>query len=131
MDSLRIDKWLWAARFFRTRNLAQEALSKNNIQVNGQRCKASREVRINDVITIKKGMYTYEVNVLGINDKRTAAKIAVGLYAETEESISKRAATAEIHKSARLAQPVVNEKPNKKIRRKLAKMKHYPFEDNF
>lgn len=131
MDSLRIDKWLWASRFFRTRNLAQEALGKNNVRVNGQRCKASREIRVNDKLTIKKGIYTYDVIVRELNDKRTAAKIAVNLYTETEESIAKRQETAEMHKSARLAQPVATEKPNKKIRRQLAQMKHYPFEDNF
>ncbi len=126
MESLRIDKWLWAARFFKTRSIAQDAIGKSHIQVNHQRCKASREVRIGDTVTIKKGAYTYEVVIQGLNDKRTSASIAVELYEETAESQEKRKAVAQMQRASRLSQPVSNEKPNKKIRRQLAKLKHYP-----
>ena len=102
-DTVRIDKWLWAARFFRTRTLASQAVDTGKIEIDGIRPKPSRAVKIGDTVLIRKGPYEYVVEVLGISGKRGPAKLAAELYQETDESQAKRAEVAESLKAERAA----------------------------
>ena len=90
---VRIDKWLWAARFYKTRGLATEAINGGKIHLNNSRVKPSRTVNIGDMISISKGPYKTVVEILDISDKRGPASIASQLYQETEESALQREAT--------------------------------------
>jgi len=90
VDKLRIDKWLWASRFFKTRSMASEAISKNHVRIGGQRIKASRYVLVGDEVTIEKVPYEFHVTVLGLNDQRRPAVEAQLLYEETPASIEAR-----------------------------------------
>lgn len=90
VQKLRIDKWLWAARFFKTRGLASEAISKNRIKVDGQRVKASRPVVPGDVVVIEKPPYEFRVTIRGLNDQRRPALEAQELYEESAESVEAR-----------------------------------------
>ena len=90
LAKLRVDKWLWAARFFKTRSLASDAIAKNRVRVGGQRIKASRTVQVGDTIQIEKPPYVFDVTVLGLNDQRRPASEAALLYSESEQSIEQR-----------------------------------------
>lgn len=90
VDKVRIDKWLWAARFFKTRSQANEAIARNRIRIGGQRIKPSRLVLAGDVVTIEKAPYEFTVTVLGLNDQRRPASEAQLLYEETVQSIETR-----------------------------------------
>jgi len=87
---VRIDKWLWAARFFKTRSMASQAVSGGKVHCNGQRLKPAKEVNVGDQLRIQRGHYEYIIFVQALNDKRRPAKEAVLLYEETEESILAR-----------------------------------------
>lgn len=95
MDKLRIDKWLWAARFCKTRSLATDELNKGRVQVNGQVVKPSRELRPGDLVTVRLGVVTKTVRVLALSDVRGPAPVAQTLYDETPESQQARLAAAE------------------------------------
>ena len=86
MDAMRIDKWLWAARFFKTRTLAQEEVGLGRVLMDGQRMKASRDVRVGDRLTIRRGDEIFHVYVEGLSSVRGPASEAQKLYRETEES---------------------------------------------
>jgi len=88
---MRVDKWLWSARFFKTRSIATDAIAKNRVRVDGQRIKPSRTVQIGDTVQVEKPPYVFEVTVLGLNDKRRPASEAALLYEESEQSIAARA----------------------------------------
>jgi len=118
-DKVRIDKWLWAARFFKTRALASEAVNGGKVHLNGQRIKASRAVKINDLYEIHRGFERISVVVNELSDRRGPAKVAQTLYTETDSSISRREKEAEQRKMARLQRPVLDHRPTKKERRKL------------
>lgn len=92
MDQLkvRLDKWLWAARFFKTRSLASEAVSGGKVHCNGQRVKPARAVQVGDLLRIQRGIVEMTVTVLGINDQRRPASEATLLYQETEASLTAR-----------------------------------------
>ena len=124
-EDLRIDKWLWAARFFKTRSLAAEAVSGGKVHINGQRCKPSRDVRLGDVITISKDQNLWEIRVTDLNKQRRPAKEAVQLYSEDESSINKRLAQIELRKQQQALLPasVRERKPNKKQRRQIHRFK--------
>lgn len=123
---LRADKWLWAARFFRTRSLAKEAIESGKVQMQGHKIKVSRELQVGDVLTIRQGHATRleekTVTVLALSEHRGNASIAATLYAESEESKVQRAFFAEQRKLMNLARP--DTKPDKKQRRDLQKLKH-------
>ena len=89
---VRIDKWLWAARIYRTRSLAADAVQKHRVRVGGQRAKASRAVQVGDVLSVEKGPYEFELTVLGVADERRGAPEASLLYAESEASVAAREA---------------------------------------
>ncbi|OHX35241.1 RNA-binding protein [Methylomonas sp. LWB] len=124
-DELRIDKWLWAARFFKTRGLASDAVSGGKVHVNGQRCKPSRDVRLGDRISITKDQYTWDILVTGLNRQRRPAQEAAQLYVEDAASAAKRQQLAELHKQQQAAFPVSERpfKPNKKQRRQIHRFK--------
>lgn len=89
-EKVRIDKWLWAARFFKTRSIASVAVSGGKVHINDMRVKPARAVNVGDRLTIHRGNDEYIVDVLGLAERRGPAKVAVTLYQETEESIKKR-----------------------------------------
>jgi ribosome-associated heat shock protein Hsp15 len=95
MDCVRIDKWLWAARFFKTRGLAHDAVVGGHVRVNGERVKPARDVRADDVIEVRVGDVARTVVVLGVAERRGPAKVAATLYEETAESLAARARRAE------------------------------------
>lgn len=116
----RIDKWLWAARFFKTRSLACDELTKNRIRVNGQPAKASREVRLNDRIELRQGDITRTVIVKSLSDVRGPAPVAQALYEETAESVVRREEAARNrHLTADPSQNLEYGRPTKRDRRKL------------
>ena len=94
-SGVRLDKWLWAARFFKTRSLAADEIGKGRVSVNGQAAKASRELRVGDLVEFRQGSVTRVVMVAGVSDVRGPAPIAQGLYEETPESIAARERLAE------------------------------------
>ncbi len=115
--SVRIDVWLWAARFFRTRSLAKQAVETGKVEVGGQRAKASRAVRIGDALGIVRGEETFEVEVRGLSDTRGPASVAQALYAESEASRERRAAARADRAAARAGYRAPETKPDKRARR--------------
>jgi len=95
MDRVRIDRWLWTARFFKTRALAHDAIAGGHVRVNGERVKPARDVRTDDVLEVRVGEVVRTVVVLGIAQRRGPAKVAATLYQETAESLAARARRAE------------------------------------
>src|SRR5262245_35999889 len=121
MDRLRIDKWLWAARFFKTRSLAADEIGKHRVQVNGEVAKASREVKPGDTVTVRLGPITREVLVRGLSGQRGPAPVAQQLYEETPESIAAQAAAREQRRLAGNdpALSIEQGRPTKRDRRDL------------
>ena len=120
---VRIDKWLWAARFFKTRNMATQAVSGGLVHLNGERIKPSRAVLPGDRLRITRGQIEFDVLVLDLSERRGPAVVARKLYQETEESIAAREAISEERRLRRLASPdsVFVKKPGKKDRRLIRK----------
>ena len=98
MDNVRIDKWLWAARFFKTRSLATDAIDSGKVKIAGDRVKPARTLKLGERLFIDNGSDEWDVLVLGLSDKRQGAPIARTLYEETEESIARRQKEAERRK---------------------------------
>jgi len=118
-EKIRIDKWLWAARFFKTRALATAAVNGGKVHLDGQRIKASRTVRLDDLYEIHRGFERLQVKVEALADRRGSATIAQSLYSETEQSIVRREKEAEQRKLSRLQHPVIDHRPTKQERRKI------------
>lgn len=118
-EEIRIDKWLWAARFFKTRSLAAEAVAGGKVEVNGARAKPSRNIRSGETLNIRKGPFDWTVIVRGIAKNRGPAPQARLLFDETEESIRKRAATAAQMKFERPPEFDLPGRPSKKDRRAM------------
>ncbi len=122
MDKTRIDKWLWAARFFKTRSLATEAVNRGQVQVAQHDVKPSRDVRAGDVLTIWQARIAHTVVVMGISEQRGPAAVAQQLYAETPESLERRAKAAEARRlSPEPALTLESGRPTKRDRRDLEK----------
>ena len=121
VSNLRIDKWLWAARFFKTRTLASDAVDTGKVKVGGERVKPARGLRIGDELAIDNGSDTWEVEVLGLSDKRGAAPVARLLYAETPASIARREQSQEERKLFREPGSTIKGRPTKRDRRQLSK----------
>ena len=117
--SLRVDKWLWCARFYKTRSIAQDAVEGGHVQVNGERVKAARPVKVGDRLRITRERERFEVDVTGIPSRRGPATEARQFYLETPESEAARAAAREF---ARLAGPVDAGRPDKRERRDLLRV---------
>jgi ribosome-associated heat shock protein Hsp15 len=121
MDNVRIDKWLWAARFFKTRSLASDAVDNGKVKLDGERIKPARAVKLDDLLAIDNGAETWEVTVLGISDKRGAAPIARLLYQETEASVARRENDAQARKLYREPGTTIKGRPTKRDRRAISK----------
>jgi ribosome-associated heat shock protein Hsp15 len=120
MDSLRIDKWLWAARFYKTRSLACDEVTKHRVQINGQDVKPAREVKVGDTLTVRQGNISKTVMVKGISAARGPAPVAQLLYEETSESIALRAKLAEQNRmAAEPAHSIEHGRPTKRDRRQI------------
>ena len=115
----RIDKWLWAARFFKTRALAARACELGRIESNGHQSKASREVRAGDMLQVKNDSGEFQVEVLGISEMRGPAVVAQTLYRETEASREARAKLAEERKAMPHFEAMRDGKPSKRDRRQI------------
>jgi ribosome-associated heat shock protein Hsp15 len=132
MDKIRIDKWLWAARFYKTRSLATDDIGKGRVAVNGQAAKASREVKVGDVVSTRQGDTTRTLQVLGLSDQRGPAPVAQALYAETAESIALREKTSTQRRLAREpALSIEQGRPTKRNRRELEKAKGVGWNDRW
>lgn len=121
--SIRLDKWLWAARFFKTRPLATQAVSGGKVHLNGNRVKPGKAVTIGDKLNIQQGAHAFKVSVLGINDKRRPAREACLLYEESETSITAREKLAEMRRLASMGTQSPERRPNKHERGKIIRFK--------
>ena len=120
MDSLRVDKWLWAARFFKTRSLATEEINKGHVQIDQRDIKPAREIRVGDVITVQQGKVPRTIVVKGISEQRGPAPVAQALFEETAESLQRRALIAERNRLApEPANTIEHGRPTKRDRRAL------------
>jgi ribosome-associated heat shock protein Hsp15 len=118
---LRLDKWLWAARFYKTRSLATDEIGKGRVSINDQAAKPSRELRPGDRIELRQGAVLRTVVVLALSETRGPAPVAQALYAETEESIALREkATRERREAAEPSLAIEQGRPTKRDRRRLA-----------
>ena len=122
-NSARLDKWLWAARFYRTRAIAKQMIDGGKVFYNGQRTKSGKAVVIGDVIKVRQGFEEKEVVVIAIADKRRDASFAHTLYKESEISVETREKNALARKQGILLSPASDSKPDKKQRRKLREFK--------
>ncbi|TWX70704.1 RNA-binding protein [Colwellia demingiae] len=120
---IRLDKWLWAARFYRTRAIAKQMIDGGKIFYNGQRTKSGKAVSIGDIIKIRQGFEEKEVTVIALADKRSDATFAQTLYQESKQSIETRDKNALARKQGILLSPASVTKPDKKQRRKLREFK--------
>ena len=120
---VRLDKWLWAARFFKTRSLAKQAIDGGKVHCEGQRCKSSREVAPGDRLEVRQGWDERTVIVKALSDRRLGAPQAALLYEETPESVEKRLLEAERRKVQRAMMPETAGRPSKKDRRLLHRFK--------
>ena len=121
-SKVRVDKWLWAARFFKTRSMAKTAIEGGKVLLAGQKVKVSREVAPGDMLRIRQGWDEREVKVIATSEQRRAAPIAQTLYEETEASIERRARAAEARKAAgTLARP--SQRPGKHERKALERLR--------
>jgi ribosome-associated heat shock protein Hsp15 len=125
LSTLRLDKWLWAARFFKTRSLASEAVAGGKVHLNGNRCKPSKEVKVADKLMINKDGYQWEILILALNEHRRPAAEAVLLYQESPESVAKREQQRQQRReeAAFLDFSPAAHKPNKKERRLIHRFK--------
>lgn len=117
MDGTRIDKWLWAARFFKTRELAARACDQGKVELGGNRAKPAREVRIGDRLRIETPGGVFEIEVLGLSHQRGSAAVAQTLYGESEESIAARRKAAEEARLRRLFEPAPIAPPRRPSKR--------------
>ncbi|MGJ8582315.1 MAG: ribosome-associated heat shock protein Hsp15 [Psychromonas sp.] len=117
--TVRLDKWLWAARFYKTRSLARDMVQGGKVHYNGQRCKASKTVEVGAILSIRQGELLFEVVVEELSEQRRGAPIAQALYQETEKSVVKREQHQMLRKLSLQNAPHPDRKPNKKERREL------------
>jgi len=118
-DTVRIDKWLWAARFFRTRSLAREAIKGGKVQLDGARVKPGRTLSVGDRLSIRRGEDEFRVTVLDLGDRRLSAALAQEKYSEDEDSKARREAAAEQRKLDYQARADRQRRPDKRQRRQI------------
>ncbi|MBT0722188.1 ribosome-associated heat shock protein Hsp15 [Tatumella sp. TA1] len=123
LDKVRLDKWLWAARFYKTRALAREMIEGGKVHYNGQRSKPSKWVEVGASLQVRQGNDLRTVVVVALSEHRRSANEAQLLYQETEESVTKREAIALARKMNALTMPHPDRRPDKKERRDLIKFK--------
>ena len=119
MDTVRLDKWLWAARFFKTRSLATKAVAGGRVHLNSARVKPARDVRAGDTVAVNVGDVKWTVVVTALSDKRGPASVAATLYVETPESAAGRERHAAERRLARPLGAELGERPTKQARRQL------------
>jgi ribosome-associated heat shock protein Hsp15 len=119
MDSIRIDKWLWAARFFKTRALASKACDLGRILSNGLAAKPAREIRVGDKLEVKNEGGEFQIEVLALSQMRGPAAVAQTLFRESEESIAARAKATAEHKAMQQFAPLPEHRPTKRDRRRI------------
>ncbi|MBI0157593.1 ribosome-associated heat shock protein Hsp15 [Gilliamella sp. M0364] len=124
MYLVRLDKWLWAARFYKTRSIARDMIDGGKVHYNGQRAKPSKIVEVGAILTLRQGNEQKTIRVLAISDQRRPAREAEYLYQETLESITERENIAEARKLNALTMPHPDRRPDKKERRTLIKFKY-------
>ena len=122
-SSMRLDKWLWAARFFKTRQLAIEAISGGKVHVNGQRTKPGKSITTGTQLTITKEPYTWQIEVTRLDPQRRPAELAATLYAESEASLEKRQAEIQSRREERALGGGEDQRPNKRERRLIHRFK--------
>jgi ribosome-associated heat shock protein Hsp15 len=123
VERVRVDKWLWAARFFKTRSLAAHACELGRIQINGQPVKASREVRAGEMVRVKNDSGDFQIEVLSLSEMRGPAAVAQTLYSETEASRELRKKLAEERKAMPYFEGLPEGKPSKRDRRKIDRLR--------
>jgi ribosome-associated heat shock protein Hsp15 len=125
LDKVRLDKWLWAARFFKTRSLAKAAIEGGKVHLGGQRVKVSKEISVGDTLQIRQGWDEKVVLVTSLSDQRRGAPEALLLYEETADSRAKREAEAEARKAAGGMIDRPANRPTKKQRRQIHRFKDF------
>lgn len=123
-SKIRLDKWLWAARFYKTRSIAKDMIEGGKVHYEGHRVKASKEVALGALIRLRQGFDEKTIKVISLSDKRGNATLAATLYEETPESIEKRALHAAQRKSLGASAPKSDNRPNKKERRQIIQLRH-------
>lgn len=123
MSVVRIDKWLWATRFFKTRPLALAAIKNGRVSVNGQRPKPSREIDCGDDLTIERAGEIFEIKVLRLIEKRVGAKLAADCYVETDDSIAARAVARETRSIQRNSMIPPQGRPERRDRARIRRFK--------
>ncbi len=132
MERLRIDKWLWAARFYKTRSLACDEIDKGRVHVNGAAVKPAREVKVGDLVEVRIGALIRSLHVTAISDKRGPAPVAALLFQETEASLQQRKLAAEQHRLApEPALSLVQGRPTKRDRRDGEKLRSNNWNDRW
>ncbi|MFT4614440.1 MAG: ribosome-associated heat shock protein Hsp15 [Bacteroidia bacterium] len=125
-DKLRLDKWLWAARFFKTRSLAKAAIEGGKVQLDGQRVKVSKEIVAGDLLRIRQGWDEKVIRIVSLSNQRRGAPEAQSLYEETQESVERRESEAQARKAAggMIGRPA--QRPTKKQRRQIHRFRDFP-----
>jgi len=123
LERVRLDRWLWAARFFKSRAMAKSAIEGGKVEVDNQRAKPAKEISIGQKLNIRRGDELFDVEVIALADKRGSATIAATLYTETEASLHRRAEDAARRKMERAGLRVPNKRPEKRDRAALALLK--------
>lgn len=119
VGKVRLDKWLWAARFFKTRGLAADAITGGKVHLNSNRVKPAHAVHVGEILQIRRGAHEFEVVVLALSKQRGAASQASLLYEETPASVQERQALADQRRSLALLTPHPDRRPNKRDRRRI------------
>lgn len=127
MDAVRLDKWLWAARFYRTRSIAKTAIEAGHVRVDGARSKVARDVRVGMALRVRQGNEDRDVIVLGLSDQRRGAPEAQQLYQETADSVARREAERLARRAEHSATPA--NRPGKRDRRLIQQLKQRFLED--
>ena len=121
---VRVDKWLWAARFFKTRSQATTAVNGGKVHINDHRAKPAHGIKVGDRLRITKGEQVFEIDVTELSDQRGPATVAQTLYIETAESKQAREQEAMQRRAARMSIPRPTHRPDKRDRRRLRRFKH-------
>ncbi len=120
-ESVRVDKWLWAARFFKTRGQAREAIRGGKVRVGGRRVKPGRHLSLNDELSITRGEDEFVITVLDLHDRRLSAPLAQEKYREDPQSVARREAAAEARRLARQERSARERRPDKRQRRQIVR----------
>ena len=121
-DGVRLDRWLWAARFFKTRQNAADALRSGRVLINGRRTKPAKTVRISDRLEIRKAPFRYLIEVAALTEKRVGPTIAIGLYHEADESLQARRTLQDQMKAERSTSRLQKGRPSKRDRRLIERL---------